>query len=57
MFRNWITTLCGIAAATPLVVDGITHFDWKKIASGLAIAAMGALAKDANKTGAGGIVR
>jgi hypothetical protein len=50
--KSWMTTVLGIAAGTPLVIDGITKHDHKTILTGILIAALGSFAKDANKSGA-----
>jgi hypothetical protein len=51
-----MTTVLGLAAGSPLVVEGLMAKDFWKAFVGLAICAMGAVAKDLNQTGKSGLM-
>jgi hypothetical protein len=55
MFRHWMTTLCGLLVASPLIIKGIEagsfHAGWWWFLAGFGMAALGAVSKDFNKSG------
>lgn len=60
--KNWKTTLAGVLTGGPLIACQLFHIcsaghfgntDWLSIVSGIGAILMGAIAKDADVTGAG----
>jgi hypothetical protein len=51
LFKNYKTTLAGILAASPFLIEGIVSQNYFQIAKGLGLFLMGAGAKDFDKTG------
>jgi hypothetical protein len=51
LFKNWLTTVIGLAAGSPVVVDGIQRSDWKQVWGGIFVVLLGMVAKQANVTG------
>jgi hypothetical protein len=53
--KNWKTTLIGLITGGSISIDAIVHqgltLGWKQALLGLAIAVLGAVAKDNNVTG------
>jgi len=55
MFKHYLTTLCGIIVASPLIVKGIEAGSlvkgWWWFVMGIGMATLGAVSKDFNKSG------
>jgi hypothetical protein len=51
LFKNWLTTILGLAAGSPVVIDGLQKTDWNQVWAGIALALLGIFAKQANVTG------
>jgi hypothetical protein len=49
LFSNIKTTIFGALAGLPMIVDGVAHKDWAKIATGVGTLLIGLFAKDHNK--------
>jgi hypothetical protein len=49
LFQNIKTTIFGAVAGIPMILDGVAHKDWAKIATGVGTLLIGLFAKDHNK--------